>query len=151
MQREVRVFLFRDKNRHVLLGLRRHGAEAGKWSGLGGIIGPSENLKPAAYREVSAQTGVAVHLNKPLGEICFHYAGEEDHLVTVYGTDRARGQPARTSEVTPEWFHVKHIPYGQMLDHYEAWLPFVVAHTHFGGEIWITADGRMAANEITTR
>ena len=64
--------------RQVLLGLKKIGFGAGKYTGFGGKVQPGETPEAAAIRELEEEAGVQVHEKdlRPMGQFAFLFPAQ---------------------------------------------------------------------------
>jgi 8-oxo-dGTP diphosphatase len=115
----------------VLLGYKKIGFGAGKYTGIGGKVEANENVVSAAVRELEEETGIKA-LEQDL-----HYAGRLHFLfpstpawsqvVHVFLLRKWEGEPAESIEIKPAWFQVDHLPVSQMWQDAPYWLPPILA------------------------
>jgi len=119
----------------VLLGFKKVGFGAGKYTGFGGKVESGEPVAAAAIRELEEETGVRV-LEKDLqrvGHLTFLFPSRPSwsQVVHVFLATTWNGDPVESDEMTPAWFATDEIPYGQMWQDAAFWLPRILA----GGRI----------------
>jgi 8-oxo-dGTP diphosphatase len=132
MQKATLVFLVREgPPREVLLGLKRVGFGAGKYTGLGGKVEAGETVEQAAARELEEETGVKVLTEalRPVGSLAFLFPARPawSQMVTVFLVERWAGEPVESAEMNPVWFGVDELPFEQMWEDGAHWLPRVLA------------------------
>jgi 8-oxo-dGTP diphosphatase len=114
----------------VLLGFKKIGFGAGKYTGFGGKVEDGETVAVAAVRELEEETGVTV-LEKDLqlmGHLTFLFPAKPDWSQVVYAfvTTRWNGNPVESVEMMPAWFPVNGIPYEGMWQDAAYWLPRIL-------------------------
>ena len=132
MQKATLVFLVRGgPPSEVLLGLKRVGFGAGKYTGFGGKVEADETVEEAAARELEEETGVRVLIEelRPMGSLAFLFPARPawDQVVYVFLVERWAGEPMESAEMKPVWFGVDDLPFGQMWEDGAHWLPCVLA------------------------
>jgi 8-oxo-dGTP diphosphatase len=122
-----------DPPERVLLGRKKVGFGKDKYGGVGGKINAGETAAHAAVRELHEETGVlaaqedlepAAHLT-----FLFPHRPEWSQVVHVYVTRAWTGSAKPSREIDPAWFPVTEIPFPEMWDDCQHWLPRVL-----GGE-----------------
>ena len=125
-------FLLRDiqKDKKILLGLKKRGFGKGIYNGFGGKLEPGESAEEAAVRELGEEAGVMTDKNEleKIALIDFHFPYKEEwnQRVHVYFVYSWKGEPVETEEMKPEWFAVSRIPYDQLWDSDKRWLPLIL-------------------------
>ncbi|HTK03207.1 MAG TPA: 8-oxo-dGTP diphosphatase [Alphaproteobacteria bacterium] len=121
------VFLIR--NDEILLAMKKRGFGEGKWNGVGGKREITDkSIDDAAKREAYEEIGVSSLSLEKVAEINFYWATKPEGTmqVTVFLSNKWDGEPADTDEMTPKWCGQKNIPYDQMLEDEQYWLPLVL-------------------------
>jgi 8-oxo-dGTP pyrophosphatase MutT (NUDIX family) len=124
------MLLLRDDE--VLLAMKKRGFGAGKWNGVGGKPNPGEDIRSAAIRETEEEVMVT-----PLDieEVCvlnFYFPlvpadKNWNQCVRVYVCRNWIGEPVETEEMMPRWFKLADVPYQEMWNDDELWMPKVFA------------------------
>jgi 8-oxo-dGTP pyrophosphatase MutT (NUDIX family) len=132
MQKATLVFLVRGGPPHeVLLGLKRVGFGAGKYTGFGGKVEADETVEAAAVRELEEETGVRVLTEelRPVASLTFLFPARPawDQSVYVFLVERWAGEPMESAEMRPVWFGMDDLPFEQMWEDGVHWLPRVMA------------------------
>jgi 8-oxo-dGTP diphosphatase len=115
----------------VLLGYKKTGFGAGKYTGIGGKVEAGESVRQAAVRELYEETGVQAFPDELFhaAQLTFLFPGQPDwsqvdHVFLLYNW---RGEPQEGREVRPEWFLTHELPYPEMWSDARFWLPIVLA------------------------
>lgn len=126
-----RTLLFLQRDDEVLLAMKKRGFGAGRWNGVGGKLEAGETVEDALVREAQEEIGVT--------PVSYNLVAENDYLqdadtadpwhmyVYTYLCDRWEGKPKESEEMAPKWFSVKDIPYEEMWDGDQLWLPPVLS------------------------
>jgi len=116
-----------DPAERVLLGCKKAGLGAGKYTGFGGKVEPEESVLEAAAREMWEESGVQVRPEDlhPAGELHFVFPHRPawSQLVYLFLATEWRGEPRETGEMRPAWFSIDQIPYERMWQDGAYWLP----------------------------
>jgi len=115
----------------------------GKWNGPGGKLNSEETPEEGVVREVLEETGLRVSDLKYHGGL-YHYFGQEDEpdwLVHIYSTKTFTGEIKGSEEGALKWFRFAAIPYDQMWQDDEYWLPLVLGNKRFTGSFYFNEDG----------
>jgi len=135
------------KNQQILLAMKKRGFGAGKWNGYGGKAQPEEDIKDAAVRELTEESGLKVKsqdLNLA-ARINFIYNNkpEWDQDISIFLIKNWEGEAVETEEMKPQWYSFEQIPYDEMWVDDRLWLPRVLAGQKLTGSIYFNADGSL--------
>ena len=115
----------------------------GKWNGAGGKLKPGETPREGAAREVHEETGLKV-FNLKLHGVLRHDFGkgsEPDWIVYIFSTVDFEGEFRESNEGILRWFAFDEIPYDDMWQDDEHWLPLLLEGKRFNGEFYFNEDG----------
>jgi 8-oxo-dGTP diphosphatase len=139
LPREHANLCFILKEGRVLLIRKKRGLGAGKINGPGGKLEAGETALDAAVREVREEIGVTPLGVEDRGVLRFQFAdGYSLHCAVFVATDY-EGELCETDEATPFWFTPAEVPYHEMWEDDQYWLPQVLAGQKFNG--WFVFDG----------
>lgn len=125
MKHVTLLFLLRDNA--ILLAMKKRGFGMGRWNGVGGKIEPGETIEQATVRECREEIGVSPGTLEKVAHLTFTFPHETpDLLAHVYVTHSWEGEPIETEEMAPQWFALDDIPYKQMWQDDEHWLPHIL-------------------------
>lgn len=114
----------------VLLGYKKIGFGAGKYTGIGGKVEPGETIVHAAIREMEEETSIKVSEQdlQHVGRLTFlfPYNPAWSQVVHVFRVMAWEGNPAESNEVIPGWFEVNQLPFGQMWQDAPYWMPIIL-------------------------
>ena len=135
MEKKLATVLIIEKDGKVLLGMKKRGFGEGKWNGFGGKPFPGEDIEKTAARETHEECGILVRNIKKAGIIDFVFQEKQqwDQQVHFFLAQQFEGAPRETEEMTPAWFSVDEIPYGQMWPDDKYWLPMMLSGKNFSG------------------
>ncbi|SDJ36376.1 8-oxo-dGTP diphosphatase [Natronorubrum texcoconense] len=120
----------------VLLIEKRRGLGEGWYNGPGGKLEADETPRECAVRETREEVGLEIDPEslEKAGELTFLLDGEEHTFCHVYRTRSFAGEPTPTEEARPEWVAVDDVPYDQMWEDDQFWLPGVLEGKTVVGE-----------------
>ncbi|MCX6709917.1 MAG: 8-oxo-dGTP diphosphatase [Candidatus Woesearchaeota archaeon] len=122
-----------EKDRKILLGMKKRGFGEGKYNGFGGKLLDTESIEEAAVRELREESGIRVLPENLIkcAEIKFFCPSvpnnEWDQVVSVFLVEKWEETPSETEEMMPEWFSFDEIPYKKMWQDDSHWLPLVLS------------------------
>ncbi len=143
------TLLFIIKDGQILLIVKKRGLGAGKINGPGGKIEPGETPLHAAIRETEEELCITPHSPRKIGELLFAMSDCPDIHCHVYRADDYTGTPTETDEAIPLWTALEAIPYQQMWEDDQHWLPLLLNEQHFLGRFVFEGD-KMQWKEVTT-
>jgi 8-oxo-dGTP diphosphatase len=136
--RATLVFVIRDGE--ILLIRKKRGLGAGKINGPGGRLEPGETFEACAVREVQEELCVTPTGIRYCGENRFHFVDGYGIHVRVFAASDIEGEPRETDEAAPLWTPVSAIPYDEMWEDDDLWLPLVLAGRRFSGRFVFDGD-----------
>lgn len=137
MQIVTLVFLKTDDQ--ILLAMKKRGFGAGKWNGAGGKIEPNETLIQAAIRECQEEIHVTPIRLEKVAVLDF-YLDDFPQQGHVYICEEWTGEPKESEEMKPAWYSIDQIPYPDMWEDDEYWLPLVLEGKKVEGEFTFKND-----------
>jgi 8-oxo-dGTP diphosphatase len=139
----------RDGNR-ILLIHKRRGLGKGKVNGPGGRLEPGELAIDAAKRETMEEVGVDVFELMESATLQFSFVDGYRLLVTVFLTESYHGREITTDEAIPFWADINAIPYENMWEDDQIWLPLVLARNYVSGRFLFDGDTMLAHDVVST-
>lgn len=127
MRQATLCFLLKDNL--VLLAMKKRGFAQGKWNGAGGKYdNVDQTIEVTAIRETTEEIGVIPKSLQQMATLNFYFTDkpEWNQQVIVYITNEWEGEPSESEEMAPKWFNQDEIPYSQMWEDDEYWLPHVL-------------------------
>ena len=131
MNKDVRrTLLFLQRDGEILLAMKKRGFGANRWNGVGGKLEIGESVEDALVRECQEEIGVTPVSYHQVAELDFYGGSTEEAwnmYVYAYLCDEWQGEPVETEEMAPKWFTIADIPYVDMWQDDEHWLPKVLS------------------------
>lgn len=137
--REHANLCFIVKEGRVLLIRKKRGLGAGKINGPGGKLEPGETALASAIREVQEEIGVTPMQVEDRGVLRFQFVDGYSLHCAVFVARDFEGELCETDEATPYWFTLAEVPYHEMWEDDQHWLPQVLEGQSFEG--WFVFDG----------
>lgn len=148
--RERANLCFIVKDGRILLIRKKRGLGAGKINGPGGKIDSGETALQAAVRETQEEIGVTPLGLEEYGELHFQFMDGYSLHCTVFRASDFAGELIETPEATPIWTALDRMPFDEMWEDDQHWLPLMLAGSRF--DAWFEFDGdRMLSNRIEIR
>jgi 8-oxo-dGTP pyrophosphatase MutT (NUDIX family) len=124
--------------REVLLAMKKRGFGVGRWNGVGGKLNDGEDIESAAIREAEEEIGVKISDLTKVAVFDFYFPNFETgeisgQQVHVFVSKKWKGDPVETEEMKPRWFKIKEIPYAEMWQDDELWMPGVFKGKKYTG------------------
>ena len=143
--------LFLRRGDEILLAMKKRGFGSDRYNGVGGKIEPNETIEQALVRECREEINVIPMNYWKVAEHDFlQVEGDEPWrmYVHVYLCDEWEGEPSESEEMAPEWFKIEDIPYGNMWQDDEFWLPQVLAGNKVYGEFTFDKDDKLLTHSV---
>lgn len=144
------TLLFVLHKQRVLLIRKKRGLGAGKINGPGGKLENNETFAECALREVNEELGITAFEPTDHGRLRFQFCDGYSIDVRVFVTSNYAGEPRETEEAIPLWFELDAIPYDEMWEDDQYWLPRVLRGDTVDGRFIFDAD-KMLDHEIRFR
>ena len=129
---------------NVLLGLKKTGFGAGKYVGIGGKLESGETAVSTAVRELNEEIHILAAPNdlQKTGHLTFLFPHKPDwsQQVHVYCLEKWVGMPQESAEMRPQWFKTTRIPFDQMWQDGQHWLPLVINRQYVQATFTFAAD-----------
>jgi mutator protein MutT len=151
MTEKVCTLIFFIREGQILLAMKKRGFGSDRYNGVGGKLEAGESMETALVRESQEEIGVT--------PINYWKVAEHDFMqnegnspwrmyVHAYLCDKWEGEPIETDEMAPEWFAIQDIPYGNMWQDDEYWLPQVLAGSKVSGQYTFDENDTMLSHDI---
>ncbi len=117
------------RGNQILLAEKKRGFGVGKINGVGGKVERGETIEQAMIRETQEEIGVTPTNFTKMATVTFDewMNGERKLIVTnVYTATDYIGKIIETDEMKPKWFNLNEIPYNEMFEDDEIWLPEIL-------------------------
>lgn len=146
------TILFVVRDGRILLIRKKRGFGAGKINGPGGKLDPGESPLECALRETREELGVTPRHVEQCGELRFQFTDGFSILGHVFRARDCEGEPCETAEAEPLWTELDAIPYAEMWEDDEIWLPWLLEGRRFAGRLLFNGDTMLGhAFEILPR
>lgn len=147
-----RTLLFLRRDNEILLAMKKRGFGEGKWNGVGGKLEPGETIEQALRRETIEEIGVTPMHYRQVAELDFIQDAETDtpwHMyIYAYICDEWQNEPSESEEMAPQWFALEDIPYAQMWQDDEFWLPMVLSGDKVTGMFTFDIDDKLLSHSV---
>ena len=131
--RDPATLLFVMRDTEILLIRKKRGLGAGKINGPGGRTEPGETPEACAIRETQEELCITPTGLRLAGENSFVFVDGYSIHVHIFVADAFTGEPTETDEAIPLWTPIAEIPYDEMWEDDELWVPHMLAGRHFVG------------------
>lgn len=138
--RERATLLFVVCRGQILLIRKLRGLGAGKINAPGGRLEAGETPVEGAIRETREELGIDALEPKLMGELHFQFVDGYSLHCSVFVSSDFRGEAAETDEAIPLWTPLEAIPYHEMWEDDERWLPGVLEGRNFRGYFQFDGD-----------
>lgn len=144
---EIASLVFIIKNGRILLIHKKRGLGAGKINGPGGKLEKNETIDECAVREVQEELGVTPLNIEYIGNNCFQFIDGYSLQVFIFSANDYLGEIIETDEAIPLWIEVEAIPYHNMWEDDQYWLPALLEGQQFAGQ-YIFDDDKLIDHTI---
>jgi len=128
------TLMFVVQDGKVLLIRKMRGIGMGKINGPGGKIDPGETPDECVVRECQEELHITPLNPVKMGELWFAMSDMPDIHCHVFMATDFEGTPTETDEAIPLWTAISEIPYDQMWEDDQHWLPQMLAGQKFLGK-----------------
>ena len=130
MNKTTLLFLYKPKEKKILLAMKKRSFGKGKWNGVGGKLSDGETIKEALVRETKEEINVIVNQDDlvQVATIDFSFQNNSDwnQQAHVFFVEKWNGNPMESEEMNPKWYHVDSLPYENMWIDDSHWLSLVL-------------------------
>ncbi len=144
------TLLFIVREDEILLIKKKRGHGMGKINGPGGKIDPGETPLQGAIRETYEELCIHVKDARKVAELCFEMSDYPNLLCHVFLASEYTGTPTETAEAIPLWTKISEIPYDQMWEDDQYWLPRILAGETLVGKFRFNAETLMEKKMFLT-
>src|SRR5580704_4873185 len=121
--REWATWCFVRDHGRILMIRKKRGLGAGKINGVGGRLERGESPLQGILRETREELGITLIDPVERGELHFQFLDGYSLFCTVFVATRFDGTPVETDEAAPLWFGIGQLPFNEMWEDDELWLP----------------------------
>jgi len=138
---------FVRKGDRVLLIRKKTGFGKGKINGPGGKLEEGETILESAHREMREELHIDPIDPQPRGVLRFQFTDGLSMHVVVFLAHDFKGEPTETVEAAPLWFPVDAIPFAEMWEDDQHWLPQLLGGQTFDSW-WVFEGEKMLSKRI---
>ena len=128
------TLMFIVQDGQILLIEKLRGIGQGKINGPGEKIDPGETPEQCVVRECQEELHITPLEPVKMGELWFAMSDIPDIHCHVFMATKFEGVPTATDEANPLWTDIKNIPYDQMWEDDQHWMPQMLAGQKFLGK-----------------
>ncbi|MDP2812098.1 MAG: 8-oxo-dGTP diphosphatase [bacterium] len=148
---KILTLTFIEKDKQILLGLKKRGFGMGKYNGFGGKVEPGETIEEGAKREVFEESNLNVDNLKKFAVINFSWQSKKnpDMEVYLFKTNNFSGTLEESEEMKPIWFDQEKIPFKKMWDGDNYWFPYFLNNKNFQAKFIFDDKDKVIDHQIT--
>ena len=132
--KDTATLAFVIKDGQILLIRKKRGLGAGKINGPGGRLEGNETIAACAVREAQEELGITPLNPEKRGELKFQFVDGYSIHVHVFRAYDLEGTPVETDEAIPIWANLDAVPYDEMWEDDEIWVPLLLEGKAFSGQ-----------------
>ncbi len=147
-----RTLVFFKTDTRILLAMKKRGFGEGKLNGVGGKIELGETLEDAMVRECIEEVAMQPLSWEKVAELDFIQDSNESpwHMfVHAFICSEWDGEPTESEEMKPAWYKLTDIPYTDMWEDDQYWLPRVLAGEQLNGLFTFDSNDRLQQHSLT--
>lgn len=139
------------KNEQILLGIKKRGFGIGRYTLLGGKVEEGETIEEGARREAFEESNLELKDLEQIATINFSWQNKKnlDMEVHLFRADDFSGSLEENSEIKPQWFEIKNIPYKKMWEDNTYWLPYFLKNINFKADFILDDKDKVISHQIT--
>ena len=122
----IATLLFIRKEDQVLMIKKKRGLGKGKFNAAGGKLEKGETLEEGALREMKEELCIDAHSPKYVANLKFQFCDGYSLETHVFLSYDYSGIPQETDEAIPFWFHKDNLPFSQMWEDDQYWVPQIL-------------------------
>jgi len=130
IQKTTLLFLYKPKEKKILLAMKKRSFGNGKWNGVGGKLEKGESIKGSLRRETQEEIIVIVKEDDMIQVATLDFFFKDNpgwnQQSHVFFTEKWEGEPAETEEMRPMWYDTDSLPFDSMWIDDPNWLPLVL-------------------------
>ncbi len=142
-----RTLVFLADEQNVLLAMKKKGFGAGKWNGYGGKVEPGETIVGAAVRELREESEISIEQKELLALGVMHFVFLEKHEwdqdVHIFLLESMK-EAKETEEMKPEIFSKQKIPFSDMWEGDDKWIPLILEKQKIEATLEFTGEGNFS-------
>ena len=145
------TLLFLRQDDQILLTMKKRGFGEGRWNGVGGKVDAGETIEQAMIRETQEEISVTPVEYEQVAYLDFTIDADTkpwQQEVHVYMCTKWKGDPTESEEMAPRWYNLASIPYDDMWQDDEIWLPQVLKGKKLRGAFSFDHTDRMQHAEF---
>ena len=141
--------ILKEKERQILLGLKRRGFGVGWWNGFGGKLKVGETIEECAKRETLEECGLHINNFNKIGNMTFEFVGDPVCLdVHVFSCSDFSGEVQASEEMLPKWFSYEDVPFNEMWADDVHWYPYLLSQQKFKAYFLFEGHEKILKQEI---
>src|SRR3989338_9260365 len=145
MTRLITTLCLIHQHPKMLLGMKKRRFGVGKWNGYGGKFTSDETIEESLLREVREEAEIEIKNPEKVGILEFEFPHTgltlENH---IYKVTEFTGEPKETEEMSPKWFHIDELPFGEMWADDPYWMPLFLGGKKFKGKFVFDENEKIA-------
>ena len=123
------TLVFLRKDQQILIAMKKRGFGEGLLNGVGGKVDKGESIEDAMIRECQEEISVTPTSYQKVAVQFFtndQLSEPWQQEVHTFFCDKWEGEPTESEEMAPKWYNQTEIPYANMWQDDQMWLPLVL-------------------------